>query len=465
MGRVEDGVTAEELEDWDPGTSALPAPGIKQGPREQAGTGPLSQKCWEPEPDAPSQPGPALWFRGRAHTHALAGGSSLQQLDPENTGFIGADTFAGLVHSHELPLDPAKLDMLVALAQSNEQGQVCYQELVDLISSKRSSSFKRAIANGQRALPRDGLLDEPGLGVYKRFVRYVAYEILPCEVDRRWYFYRHRSCPPPVFMASVTLAQIIVFLCYGARLNKWVLQTYHPEYMKSPLVYHPGHRARAWRFLTYMFMHVGLEQLGFNALLQLMIGVPLEMVHGLLRISLLYLAGVLAGSLTVSITDMRAPVVGGSGGVYALCSAHLANVVMNWAGMRCPYKLLRMVLALVCMSSEVGRAVWLRFSPPLPASGPQPSFMAHLAGAVVGVSMGLTILRSYEERLRDQCGWWVVLLAYWHLLALRRLLERLRLRPAGRPHPPTALTGYLRLHRPGLGMWWPPTRGLHVCPL
>uniref|UniRef100_A0A2K6DBP3 Rhomboid-related protein 1 n=1 Tax=Macaca nemestrina TaxID=9545 RepID=A0A2K6DBP3_MACNE len=407
MGRVEDGVTAEELEDWDPGTSALPAPGIKQGPGEQAGTGHLSQKCWEPEPDARSQPGPALWSRGRACTQALAGGSSLQQLDPENTGFIGADTFAGLVHSHELPLDPAKLDMLVALAQSNEQGQVCYQELVDLVSA---TVGRRQGCHGEvRPCPQ---ISSKRSSVYKRFVRYVAYEILPCEVDRRWYFYRHRSCPPPVFMASVTLAQIIVFLCYGARLNKWVLQTYHPEYMKSPLVYHPGHRARAWRFLTYMFMHVGLEQLGFNALLQLMIGVPLEMVHGLLRISLLYLAGVLAGSLTVSITDMRAPVVGGSGGVYALCSAHLANVVMNWAGMRCPYKLLRMVLALVCMSSEVGRAVWLRFSPPLPASGPQPSFMAHLAGAVVGVSMGLTILRSYEERLRDQCGWWVVLLAY-----------------------------------------------------
>lgn len=42
-----------------------------------------------------------------------------------------------------------------------------------------------------------------------------------------------------------------------------------------------------------------LEQLGFNALLQLMIGVPLEMVHGLLRISLLYLAGVLAGEAGV----------------------------------------------------------------------------------------------------------------------------------------------------------------------
>ncbi|NWV77264.1 RHBL1 protein, partial [Dasyornis broadbenti] len=329
------------------------------------------------------------------------------QLDPENTGFIGVETFASLVHSHELPLDPAKLDMLVALAQGNDEGQVCYQELVDLISSKRSSSFKRAIANGQRALPRDVLLDETGLGIYKRFVRYVAYEILPCEMDRRWYFYQHRTCPPPVFMAAVTLTQIIVFLCYGARLNKWVLQTYHPEYMKSPLVYHPGHRARAWRFLTYMFMHVGLEQLGFNALLQLMIGVPLEMVHGILRISFLYLAGVLAGSLTVSITDMRAPLVGGSGGVYALCSAHLANVVMvggdrGWVALQggqggVTQRGCRGVALVV--GGTAGQVAWCDMGWGMPwgdSRGPQPSFMAHLAGAIVGISMGLTILRSYE---------------------------------------------------------------------
>lgn len=35
-----------------------------------------------------------------------------------------------------------------------------------------------------------------------------------------------------------------------------------------------------------------------------------------------------AGSLAVSVTDLTAPVVGSSGGVYALVSAHLANVVM-----------------------------------------------------------------------------------------------------------------------------------------
>ncbi|KAA0705024.1 Rhomboid-related protein 1 [Triplophysa tibetana] len=323
-------------------------------------------------------------------------------LDPEQTGFIAVENFTSLAEHHELQLDPSKLEMLLALVQSNEHGHVCYQELIELLNSKRSSSFRRAIANGRRTLQREILLDETGLGVYKRFVRYVAYEILPCETDRRWYFHQNRLCPPPVFMAIITIVQIIVFMCYGVMLNKWVLQTYQPDFMKSPLVYHPGHRAQIWRFFSYMFMHVGLEQLGFNALLQLMIGVPLEMVHGILRIR----------SLTVSITDMRAPVVGGSGGVYALCSAHLANVVMNWAGMKCPYKLLRMILALVCMSSEVGRAVWLRFSPPLPSSGPQPSFMAHLSGAVVGISMGLLILRSYEESLHKQCSWWVLIFSF-----------------------------------------------------
>lgn len=78
------------------------------------------------------------------------------------------------------------------------------------MSSKRSSSFRRAIANGRRTLQREILLDETGLGLYKRFVRYVAYEILPCETDRRWYFHQNRLCPPPVFIAVVTVVQVSV---------------------------------------------------------------------------------------------------------------------------------------------------------------------------------------------------------------------------------------------------------------
>uniref|UniRef100_A0A8D0C6G1 rhomboid protease n=1 Tax=Salvator merianae TaxID=96440 RepID=A0A8D0C6G1_SALMN len=328
-----------------------------------------------------------------------------EQLDPENTGFIGVETFASLVHSHELPLDPAKLEMLVALAQSNDEGQICYQELVDLISSKRSSSFKRAIANGQRALPRDGLLDETSLGFYKRFVRYVAYEILPCEMDRRWYFYQHRTCPPPVFMAIITLTQIIVFLCYGARLNKWVLQTYHPEYMKSPLIYHPGHRARAWRFVTYMFMHVGLEQLGFNALLQLMIGVPLEMVHGILRISFLYLAGVLA-ELGRHALPIQTPPDGLGTGMHEFRGGpgRVASLLSTFAFFWAP----------------------AQFHGP-----PSRSHRGHQHGP------------DHPPELRGEPAGSVRLVGgaalLCHLPGLRHLLEHLRLRPAGRPDPASPL--------------------------
>lgn len=38
-----------------------------------------------------------------------------------------------------------------------------------------------------------------------------------------------------------------------------------------------------------------IEHLGLNVVLQLLVGVPLEMVHGATRIGLVYLAGVVAG--------------------------------------------------------------------------------------------------------------------------------------------------------------------------
>lgn len=65
------------------------------------------------------------------------------QLDPENTGFIAVENFTSLVEHHELQLDPSKLDMLLALVQSNEEGQVCYQELIELVSGNQMHTHTR----------------------------------------------------------------------------------------------------------------------------------------------------------------------------------------------------------------------------------------------------------------------------------------------------------------------------------
>lgn len=81
-------------------------------------------------------------------------------------------------------------------------------------------------------------------------------------------------------------------------------------------------------FRVYRWVH-----LMFNLLVQLLVGLPLEMVHGSLRIGCVYMAGVLAGSLGTSVFDPDVYLVGASGGVYALLAAHLANVLLNYNNM------------------------------------------------------------------------------------------------------------------------------------
>lgn len=81
--------------------------------------------------------------------------------------------------------------------------------------------------------------------------------------------------------------------------------------------------------------------LAFNLTVQLLVGLPLEMVHGSTRIGCVYLAGVLAGSMGTSVFDPEVYLVGASGGVYALLAAHLANVMLNYNNMH--YGIIRIV--------------------------------------------------------------------------------------------------------------------------
>lgn len=97
--------------------------------------------------------------------------------------------------------------------------------------------------------------------------------------------------------------------------------------------------------MFYMVLHAGWFHLGFNLSIQLLIGLPLEMVHGSTRIACVYLAGVLAGSLGTSVFDPDVYLVGASGGVYALLAAHLANVMLNYNQMK--YGIIRLAGILI----------------------------------------------------------------------------------------------------------------------
>ncbi|ROT62859.1 putative protein rhomboid-like [Penaeus vannamei] len=181
-----------------------------------------------------------------------------------------------------------------------------------------------------------------------------------------------------------------------------------PVPIDSPFIYRPDKRHHVWRFFFYAFLHAGWVHLAFNLLVQLLVGLPLEMVHGSARIGTVYLAGVLAGSLGTSVFDADVYLVGASGGVYALLAAHLANVLINYNNMQ--FGILRLIGVFFVASADVGFAIYDRYAHE--TVGLPVSYVAHLTGALAGLTLGLVVLKNFEQRLHEQLLWWVALGVY-----------------------------------------------------
>jgi rhomboid-related protein 1/2/3 len=93
--------------------------------------------------------------------------------------------------------------------------------------------------------------------------------------------------------------------------------------------------------------------------LQLAIGIPLEMVHKWWRVMLVYLLGSLMGCLAHSVTDFPTYLLGASGGVYALIGAHAANVIVNWKEMR--FGVVRSIVLGLYILFDFGWALYQRY--------------------------------------------------------------------------------------------------------
>ena len=78
-----------------------------------------------------------------------------------------------------------------------------------------------------------------------------------------------------------------------------------------------------------MFIHGGATHISMNILIQLFVGVPLEMSQpgwvGTGRVALVYFSGVIFGVLGASVFKPKTALCGASAGVYALIWAHLGT--------------------------------------------------------------------------------------------------------------------------------------------
>ena len=109
-----------------------------------------------------------------------------------------------------------------------------------------------------------------------------------------------------MFLLLVSLGQISVFVYHVILLTNIGLTVGAdgPVYIQSPLIFNPDKKKEVWRFLSYMFVHSGYFHITFNVVVQvrkywptgkylknvfwfqLMLGLPLEMVHRWWRIML-----------------------------------------------------------------------------------------------------------------------------------------------------------------------------------
>uniref|UniRef100_A0A3Q3X0I7 Rhomboid-related protein 2 n=1 Tax=Mola mola TaxID=94237 RepID=A0A3Q3X0I7_MOLML len=245
------------------------------------------------------------------------------------------------------------------------------------------------------------------VGCCEKFQQSVSRWMLP-EDSRGKYLERANCCPPPIFIILVSIAELAVFIYYAVwkPQKQWV--TLDEGIWRSPLTYKPELRQEAWRFISYMFVHAGVEHIVGNLVLQLLLGIPLELVHKGFEVGMVYLAGVLAGSLASSIFDPLSALVGASGGVYALIGGYFMNAVVNFREM-IPLLGVFRILAIVILGMSCHL---LPIYHSLPSCIKNVSFVAHFGGIVAGMTVGYVFFSAYNKKLLKDPRFWLCIVGY-----------------------------------------------------
>ncbi|KAJ9589612.1 hypothetical protein L9F63_017197 [Diploptera punctata] len=314
----------------------------------------------------------------------------------------------------------------------NDDGRISHLELEDLFKNESSCKnvpkrkvqkiLRKADADGSDHLELDEFIkmmeqDEEVKEILKNAInKYINVIAQPGSKSQRGKYEEQYSWnPPPFVMILISLLEITSFLL--DTLNKAPSSLTEKSNDLGPagiiFIYDPSKRYEIWRYITYAFVHFSVFHLVFNLVIQIMLGIALEMVHGWWRVLIVYLAGVLAGSLGTSISDPFVYLGGASGGVYAFIAAHLATICMNWAEMgHGPWQLL---IFLPLMAIDTSFAIYKRF---VKGVEHQTGYAAHLAGALAGLLVGINVLRNLEVKSWENKLWWASVFVYTVLMLI-----------------------------------------------
>jgi membrane associated rhomboid family serine protease len=142
-------------------------------------------------------------------------------------------------------------------------------------------------------------------------------------------------------------------------------------------------RFQIWRWWTYQFSHIGISHVLTNVFLLVVLGIPMEGLHGSLKLFFMFQIGVIGGAWCCLANTIRYPVCGMSGGCYALFGMHLADLLLNWK-----HRMFRKLMLLFLMVVATGSFVVYIYGNP---DSENVSNEAHLGGAIAGLCIATFI--------------------------------------------------------------------------
>ena len=146
-----------------------------------------------------------------------------------------------------------------------------------------------------------------------------------------------------------------------------------------------------FRFIIPMFMHSGLVHIGFNLIVQVMLGRDMELQIGSLRFTLVYLAsGIFGFVLGGNYAAQGIAPVGASGSLFGIIALVLLDLLYNWSDRRSPF------LDLIWLIFILGVSFVLGLLPGL-------DNFSHIGGFLMGLVLGVCILHS-PATLRKRIG-------------------------------------------------------------
>ncbi|KAJ6637849.1 Protein rhomboid [Pseudolycoriella hygida] len=184
----------------------------------------------------------------------------------------------------------------------------------------------------------------------------------------------------PVFMIVISVVQIILYY------------TFDEDLLCMKFGYDPHRRHEIWRFITQMFVHSGYSHLWGNVIMQLILGVFLEIVHKWKRIGIIYLAAVFGGSMCTTVLDNEYYAVGASAGVMGLLFSHLATIALNWNEM--DRKFTRLFCISLYIVYDVGTDL---YSALILKEENNISHSGHLGGAITGFLVSILVLKNFKK--------------------------------------------------------------------